>query len=74
MTTSTPTSGNTPASPTLSKCVTDSIVLQGLIQAFSEVDTIETKAARNGRGALLCVMEELADRLSTNLDRLNDEK
>jgi hypothetical protein len=56
---------------TLTECHTASIHLDGLIQAIDVLDGDSTPQAFEGRGALLAVIGQHADALSSSLDRLD---
>lgn len=56
----------------LSDCQTDAIVLHGLVQALEELDGSKTPQAFQGRGALIVMIERLAEKLANNLDDVKE--
>jgi len=65
---------NKPARASLSDCQTDAIILHGLVQAMEELDGSTTPQAFQGRGALLVMVERLADKLAHSLEYVEEAK
>lgn len=64
------TPANNPARATLSDCHTDALILHGLVQAMEELQGSTTPQAFQGTGALMVMIERIANNLANDLDAL----